>query len=170
MYGRIIRLELQIEDQTPGTSSSSISASKALSSDAFSSGGRKAARTARKLSSASSRQLNPCTDARRTYSCVRSVLNIGGSSELTVIGIPASASRRIGCSLQDGTTPRQTLLEGDTSRTTPSRARYSTSAGSSMLVTPWPMRWAPESRASQTLSGPTVSPAWRLMPRPASRA
>ena len=66
--------------------------------------------------------------------------------------------------------PSTTLLVGQTSRTVPRSASSSTSAGSSIERTPWPMRLTGSFRPSRTLSGPAHSPAWTVQPSPADAA
>ena len=106
-----------------------------------------------------------------SYSLLRVVPNIGGSSELIVTTTPASTNAGSGCSASDGTARVATFDDGHTSSGMPSAARWASSAGSWAAEVPCPMRSAPRSRsADQIVSGPVVSPACGTECRPAARA
>ena len=97
--------------------------------------------------------------------------NIDGSSEFTEIVTPASRKSRIGCSSSVATARVAMFDDGHTSSGMPFWARYSSSFGSCADDVPCPIRSAPSRRiASQTVSGPVVSPACGTLCSPTRRA
>ncbi len=65
-----------------------------------------------------------------------------------------------GCAANDGNSPVPTFDDGPTSSTTWSRTSRSSSTGSPMAATPWPIRSASRmSRLSAMLDGGPISPA-----------
>lgn len=126
-----------------------------------------AAASALSFSVCSSPQVNPSWPASASYSSSRQVLNIFGSSVLTVTGTPASNMARIGCAATLGTTPVRTLEMGHISSGIRRSARNATRAGSSMARVPCPMRSTRSTlTAPHTLSGPAASPACAVVLNP----
>src|ERR1022692_3700100 len=110
---------------------------------------------------------NPNCRAANAYSPESVVAKMAGSSVLSVIGTPASNSRRTGCASSDSTAPVATLLVIHTSSGIPRSRKCRSNAASSTARMPCPMRSAPISSAVHTDSGPTVSPACAVSRSPA---
>ena len=79
-----------------------------------------------------------------------------GLAQHAAAGAPRSSGRPRG----------RRCWSGSTSSTIPRSASSSTSAGSSIARTPWPMRVTGSSSAPRTESGPAHSPACTVQPRP----
>ncbi|CAM3392974.1 hypothetical protein STAL104432_21670 [Streptomyces albus] len=137
----------------------------------FPASSRKDARTALRARSATPAASRPSSRAAMAYSLLRSVPNMGGSSLLTVTRTPALTISVIGWLSRFSTARVATFEVGHTSSGILFSARCSSSRGSRTALVPCPMRSArSEVRASQTVSGPVVSPACGTLCSPMASA
>ena len=108
--------------------------------------------------------------AANSYSRSMVVHSRTGSSELRVTGTPASTKVRIGCSLSDGTAPRTAFDVRQHSTVTPESKTSCSSSSVAAACTPWPIRLTPGSLRAAAMLAVENSPAWTVMPNPASAA
>ena len=162
---------LQEANRPPQRHRSAGSSRRVSSQAAFRSAGAKLASIELRASRANPSRSSPHQSQARSYSEIRSVWNIGGSSVPSVTTMPASIIVGRGCSAALSTACSARFEPGHTSQGMARSTRIATASGS--VITPMPC-WIRVARNSSTAnltsSGPPCSAAWATPGRPSERA